>query len=35
MENLVMLGQAAAGLGVLLIGAAAIWFVAVYSEKND
>ena len=35
MENLVMLGQAAAGLGVLLLGAAAIWFVSVYSEKND
>jgi len=34
MENLVMLGQAATGLGVLLLGLAALWFVAVYSDKN-
>ena len=34
MQNLVMLGQAAIGLGVLLMGLAAIWFVAVYQDKN-
>jgi len=34
MQNLVMLGQAAIGLGVLLMGLAALWFVAVYQEKN-
>jgi hypothetical protein len=35
MENLVMLGQAAIGLGVLLMGLAALWFVWVYQEKKD
>ena len=34
MQNLVMLGQAAIGLGVLLMGLAAVWFVAVYQDKN-
>jgi hypothetical protein len=34
MEKLVMLGQAATGLGVLLMGFAALWFVSVYQEKN-
>ena len=34
MENLVMLGQAAPGLGVLLMGIAALWFVSVYQEKK-
>jgi len=35
MQNLVMLGQAAIGLGVLLMGLAALWFVSVYQEKNE
>lgn len=35
MHNLVMLGQAAIGLGVLLMGLAALWFVYVYQQKND
>ena len=34
MQNLVMLGQAATGLGVLLMGLAALWFVASYQEKQ-
>ena len=34
MQNLVMLGQAATGLGVLLMGLAELWFVSVYQEKN-
>jgi hypothetical protein len=34
MEKLVLLGQAASGLGVLLIGLAALWFVAEYREKK-
>ena len=34
MENLVALGQAAAGLGVLLMGLAALWFVSVYNDKK-
>jgi len=34
MQNLVMLGQAAIGLGVLLMGLAALWFVAEYREKK-
>ena len=34
MDKLVMLGQAAIGLGVLLMGLAALWFVAVYREKK-
>jgi hypothetical protein len=34
MGNLVMLGQAALGLGVFLMGVAALWFVSVYQEKN-
>lgn len=33
MHNLV-LGQAAIGLGVLLMGLAALWFVSVYQQKN-
>ena len=35
MQNLVYLGDASFGLGVLLMGLAALWFVSVYSEKND
>jgi len=31
---LVMLGQFFIGLGILLVGLAALWFVAVYQEKN-
>ena len=31
---LVMLGQFFIGLGVLLMGLAALWFVTVYKEKN-
>jgi hypothetical protein len=34
LANLVALGQAAAGLGVLLMGLAALWFVSVYQNKN-
>ena len=34
MQNLVYLGDAAFGLGVLLLVLAALWFVAVYQEKN-
>ena len=34
MENLVMLGQAAIGLGVFLMGVAAVWFVSVYQDKK-
>ena len=34
MENLVALGQAAAGLGVLFMGLAALWFVSVYNDKK-
>ena len=35
MQYLVMLGQAASGLGILLMGLAALWFVSVYQGKND
>lgn len=35
METLVMLGQFFIGVGLLLIGSAAIWFVSVYAEKNE
>jgi hypothetical protein len=37
MEKLVLLGQAAiglGGLGVLLMGLAALWFVAEWREKK-
>jgi len=34
MGNLVALGQAASGLGVLLLGLAALWFVSIYGEKK-
>jgi hypothetical protein len=34
MDKLVMLGQAATGLGVLFMGFAAMWFVSVYQDKN-
>jgi len=35
MENLVMLGQAAAGLGIFFLGIAALWFVSVYPKKKE
>jgi hypothetical protein len=35
MQNLVMLGQAALGLGVFFMGVAALWFVSVYSDKRS
>jgi hypothetical protein len=35
MQYLVILGQAASGLGILLLGLAALWFVYAYQEKND
>lgn len=42
MQNLVMLGQAAVGLGVLLgglgvslLGAAAIWHVSAHDKKKE
>jgi hypothetical protein len=34
MEALVMLGQAAGGLGIFFIGIAALWFVSVYKDKE-
>jgi hypothetical protein len=34
MEVLVILGKFFVGLGVLLLGSAAIWFVSIYSEKH-
>lgn len=35
MEILALLGQFFIGVGVLLLGCAAIWFVTIYSEKNE
>ena len=35
MEILAILGQFFIGVGILLLGVAAIWFVAIYSEKNE
>ena len=34
MQNLVLLGQAALGLGVFFMGVAALWFVSIYQEKK-
>ena len=34
MGNLMMLGQAAFGFGVLFMGVAALWFVSVYHGKK-
>lgn len=34
MEFLVVLGEFFVGLGVLLIGLAALWFVSVHAEKK-
>ena len=35
MEILALLGQFFVGIGVLLLGSAAIWFVTIYAEKNE
>jgi len=35
MEMLVMLGQAAGGLGIFLLGIAALWFVSVYATRKE
>jgi hypothetical protein len=35
MEFLAVLGQFFIGVGVLLLGTAAIWFVTIYSVKNE
>jgi hypothetical protein len=35
METLAMLGQAAGGFGLFLLGIAAIWFVSVYTSKKE
>jgi hypothetical protein len=34
MEILALLGEFFVGVGLLLIGIAAIWFVTIYAEKN-
>lgn len=34
MEVLAILGKFFIGVGVMLLGCAAIWFVIIYSEKN-
>ena len=34
METLVNLGQFFSGVGIMLLGVAALWFVTVYSEKK-
>ncbi len=34
MQNPVMLGQAATGLRVSLMGLAALWFAAIYQDKQ-
>lgn len=35
MDFLVILGEFFIGLGLLLLGVAAVWFVSVYAEKKD
>ncbi len=35
METLAVLGTFFVGVGVLLLGCAALWFVTVYSDKKD
>jgi len=35
MGALVVLGQFFIGVGVLLLGLAAIWFVSVYAQKRE
>lgn len=34
MEVLALLGQFFMGVGIMLLGAAAIWFVTIYAEKQ-
>ena len=34
-EQLLMLGQFFNGLGVLLIGVGAVWFVSMYKPKGE
>ena len=34
MEKLVLLSQAASGLGVFFIGIGVLWFVSVYSSRK-
>ena len=34
MEQLLMLGQAAGGLGIFFLGIGALWFVSVYKDKE-
>ena len=34
METLQMLGHFFVGVGLLLLGCAALWFVSVYNEKK-
>ena len=34
MEALALLGQFLVGVGLLLLGVAALWFVSVYSERK-
>ena len=34
MGTLALLGQFFVGIGLLLLGVAALWFVSVYSEKK-
>ncbi len=35
METLAILGQFFIGVGVMLLGVSAIWFVTIYDEKSD
>ncbi len=35
MDTLLILGKFFVGVGVLLLGVAALWFVTVYADKND
>jgi hypothetical protein len=35
METFALLGQFFGGIGILLLGVAAIWFVSVYNEKKE
>jgi hypothetical protein len=35
MGTLALLGQFFVGVGLLLLGVAALWFVSVYAEKKE
>lgn len=35
MEQLVLLSQAASGLGFFFLGIAALWFVSIYKPSKD